>query len=45
MRKPLTQIALSLILSVNLECGQNTITRTPKPGIVYLDQFMPTGVY
>ncbi len=31
--------------TVHLECGPNTITRTPQPGIVYSDRFMPTGVY
>ena len=30
---------------VDLECGPNTITRTPKPGIVYSDRFLATGVH
>ncbi len=31
--------------TVHVECGPNTITRNPKPGIVYSDQFLTTGVY
>ncbi len=31
--------------TVHLECGPNTITRTPSPGIVYSDRFLFTGVY
>ena len=31
--------------TVHLECGPNTITRTPTPGIVYSDRFLITGTY
>ncbi|MEL7034899.1 MAG: amino acid ABC transporter substrate-binding protein [Cyanobacteria bacterium J06592_8] len=31
--------------TVHLECGPNTVTRTPEPGIVYSDRFLATGVY
>ncbi|KDR56887.1 MULTISPECIES: transporter substrate-binding domain-containing protein [Limnospira] len=29
--------------SVHLECGPNTVTRTPPPGMVYSDRFIATG--
>lgn len=31
--------------TVHLECGPNTVTRTPQAGIVYSDRFLATGVY
>lgn len=31
--------------TVHLECGPNTVTRTPQSGIVYSDRFLITGVY
>lgn len=30
---------------VHVECGPNTVTRIPQPGIVYSDRFLATGVY
>ncbi|MEB3885023.1 transporter substrate-binding domain-containing protein [Lyngbya sp. CCY1209] len=31
--------------TVHVECGPNTITRTPKPGIAYSDRFIATGTH